>query len=105
MKRCPACNRTYSDDTLMFCADDGTQLVSDALGGGEPRRSPSDSQPTLIAPSQFTPPPAANYQQSPKKRKRLAVIALVFAFFSLTFLLYSLSLEFTWDYGIRNLLL
>ena len=87
----------------MFCADDGTQLVSDASGGAEPRRSPSDSQPTLIAPSQLTPPPAANYQPTAKKRKWLAVIALVLGVFALPFLLYSLSQEIIWEYGFRNL--
>src|SRR5437016_1972744 len=28
MRRCPACNRTYTDQTLSFCIDDGTPLVS-----------------------------------------------------------------------------
>jgi hypothetical protein len=27
MKRCPSCNRNYTDDTLRFCLDDGTPLV------------------------------------------------------------------------------
>ncbi len=33
MKRCSQCNRTYTDETLNFCLDDGTALVStkDAL--------------------------------------------------------------------------
>jgi peptidoglycan/LPS O-acetylase OafA/YrhL len=26
MKKCPECNRTYSDDTLSFCLEDGTLL-------------------------------------------------------------------------------
>ncbi len=26
MKRCPTCNRTYQDDTLVYCLEDGTQL-------------------------------------------------------------------------------
>ena len=30
MKRCTTCNRTYTDESLLFCADDGTQLVSEA---------------------------------------------------------------------------
>ena len=30
MKRCPQCNRTYSDDALSFCLDDGSPLVSAA---------------------------------------------------------------------------
>lgn len=28
MQRCVACNRTYSDDTLTFCPDDGAQLLA-----------------------------------------------------------------------------
>lgn len=28
MKRCPQCNRTYSDDALSFCLDDGSPLVN-----------------------------------------------------------------------------
>ena len=35
MKLCPQCNRTYRDDTLRFCLEDGTALA--AVG-----RSPSD---------------------------------------------------------------
>jgi hypothetical protein len=30
MKRCPSCNRTYTDLSLNFCLEDGTPLVSDA---------------------------------------------------------------------------
>ena len=29
MKRCPQCNRTYADETLNFCLDDGEWLLSD----------------------------------------------------------------------------
>src|SRR5574341_55602 len=28
MKRCPQCNRTYTDDALSFCLDDGSPLVN-----------------------------------------------------------------------------
>jgi hypothetical protein len=30
MKLCPACQRTYRDDTLSYCLEDGTALLSDA---------------------------------------------------------------------------
>lgn len=30
MKKCPQCQKTYSDDTLNFCLDDGSWLVDDA---------------------------------------------------------------------------
>ncbi|HEV7858898.1 MAG TPA: hypothetical protein VGO91_09740 [Pyrinomonadaceae bacterium] len=33
MKRCPTCNRTYTDDTLRFCLQDGAALVTDSQGG------------------------------------------------------------------------
>lgn len=36
MKRCPTCNRTFSDANLSFCLDDGTPLVSVAPEQPEP---------------------------------------------------------------------
>ncbi len=45
MKRCPQCNRTYSDDALSFCLDDGSPLVSAA------------------APSSFDPSATVQYPQ------------------------------------------
>ena len=32
MKRCPTCNRTYTDPALNFCVEDGTLLRSDIPG-------------------------------------------------------------------------
>jgi alpha/beta hydrolase fold len=37
MKTCPKCRRTYSDESLKFCRDDGTLLVN-ALAGEAPTR-------------------------------------------------------------------
>jgi hypothetical protein len=42
MKHCPSCNRIYQDETLRFCLDDGTLLVSRP-----------DSEPTMVG----APPP------------------------------------------------
>ncbi len=50
MKRCPTCNRTFDDETLSFCLDDGTPLVRDAFGR-------ADSQETLVSPSPSLPRP------------------------------------------------
>lgn len=36
MKRCPACQRRYTDETFNFCRDDGTPLVIETTGEGEP---------------------------------------------------------------------
>jgi len=44
MKRCPQCNRTYTDDALSFCLDDGSPLLS---AGGP---APSDSSATIQYP-------------------------------------------------------
>ena len=38
MKRCPQCNRTYTDDALSFCLDDGSPLQS---AGAPPAFDPS----------------------------------------------------------------
>ena len=46
MKRCPQCNRTYTDDALSFCLDDGSPLVS------------------ASAPSSFDPSATVQYPQS-----------------------------------------
>ncbi len=36
MKRCPQCNRTYTDDALSFCLDDGSPLVGAAAPMSDP---------------------------------------------------------------------
>jgi len=47
MKRCPECQLAYPDDTLNFCRNDGTALVSEPSSAG-------DSGQTLILPSRST---------------------------------------------------
>ena len=41
MKRCPTCQRSYSDETVRFCREDGAPLISDSL---------SDSTNTVLLP-------------------------------------------------------
>jgi len=71
MKRCPQCNRTYTDDALSFCLDDGSPLQT---ASAPPSYDPSATvqyppqrdttpQPTIAyrpdqAPPPLTPPPA-----------------------------------------------
>lgn len=43
MKRCPACQRLYEDDSLSYCLEDGSQLFGDSSGA-------SDMAATLIIP-------------------------------------------------------
>ena len=51
MKRCPTCSRTYTDDALSFCLDDGSPLLS--VGGGAAASGPSSFDPnaTLAYPT------------------------------------------------------
>src|SRR6185503_15652679 len=102
MKRCSTCNRTYTDESLLFCADCGTQLVTEAAPA-EPFNASPASQPTIAASAPYTPPPpASSYQPTPKKKKWLALIALAFGLFAVPFLLYSLSRPLLWEFSFRN---
>ena len=61
MKRCPTCNRTYTDLSLNFCLEDGTPLTADAPGGVDPNA-------TLRYPSSrdtAEPPPTEIYRPAP----------------------------------------
>lgn len=66
MKRCPTCSRTYTDDALSFCLDDGAPLLS--VGGDAP--SSFDPNATLAYPvprdttpqPEASPPPNQSYQ-------------------------------------------
>lgn len=80
MKRCPTCNRTYTDDALSFCLDDGAVLVS---AGATPNFDPNatiaypaardtSGAPTQVFPSQQppqqvvpTPQPAPSWGPAP----------------------------------------
>jgi uncharacterized membrane protein len=78
MKRCPTCERTFTDDTQKFCANDGTPLVNDepafdpeatvmSLGSklSEESSSPTPSQPPYYNPGAGTPSqPDQNIHQS-----------------------------------------
>lgn len=102
MKRCPKCQSTYTDDTLRFCLQDGTPLVS--TSGTDPEATvisphneppptevmrPSAPPPTTpsfnsdrVRPAQVVPlPPPVSYQtpppaQAPRSSNRGLVIAL-----------------------------
>lgn len=65
MKRCPQCNRTYTDDALSFCLDDGSPLVSESAPSSfdpgatvqYPQSRETAPQPTIaFGPGQASPP-------------------------------------------------
>ena len=88
MKRCPTCNRTYTDLSLNFCLEDGTPLVTGAPAAdpnatlrypgprdtSEPppteiyrptaQPTPRPTAPPPLPPPQWSPPPA----QQPRKK-------------------------------------
>lgn len=68
MKRCPTCQRTFTDETQKFCANDGTPLVNDepafdpeatVMSLGNPLSDEEPSSPT--PPSSPQPPPTPPY--------------------------------------------
>ena len=74
MKRCPQCNRTYTDDALSFCLDDGSPLVSTAAPSSfdpgatvqYPSARDTSPQPTIAYPGAApTPPPPPPQQSAP----------------------------------------
>ncbi len=85
MKRCPQCNRTYTDDALSFCLDDGSPLLSASAPSSDPgatvqypQSRDTSPQPTIafnpgpaLPPSTPpTPPPAWTPMPAPATAKR-----------------------------------
>ena len=77
MKRCPSCNRTYTDEALSFCLEDGTPLLIEAptpaTAGTLPYPPPRDTDPPptqVYHPSAAIPaqPPALNLPPSYQPR-------------------------------------
>jgi hypothetical protein len=60
MKRCPTCNRTYTDLSLNFCLEDGTPLAADA-----PAIDPNATIRYPSARDTAEPPPTEIYQPPP----------------------------------------
>ena len=68
MKQCPACNRTYTDDALLFCLEDGTRLTQASYGGGSGDAPASFDPSATLAynPGRDTnPPPEIFYPHTP----------------------------------------
>ncbi|HEX8173673.1 MAG TPA: DUF4190 domain-containing protein [Pyrinomonadaceae bacterium] len=60
MKRCPSCERTYTDDALSFCPNDGTPLVTDTPSSFDPQATIMASPPKVSGPTDWPsqPPPS-----------------------------------------------
>lgn len=81
MKRCPSCNRTYTDLSLNFCLEDGTPLVNTGPSAPDPNatirypgaRDTSEPPPTeiyrpapTVSPRPAAPPSPTPQQWSPR---------------------------------------
>ncbi len=88
MKRCPTCNRTFTDRNLTFCVDDGTPLITvdvpdeetvvspHASGAGQ---SPSpNSPPVYQPPGAYVPPGLAGGQKRRVWPWVVGLLALMF---------------------------
>ena len=54
MKRCPTCNRTFEEDWLAFCTQDGTTLIEEA-----PASRADEPPATIMSPA---PPPVGDWK-------------------------------------------
>ena len=70
MKRCPTCNRSYADNTLSFCLQDGTRLEPDY-----------DPEATLVAQPHQPAPPAKQPQNIKHRVYQLIILWLVLILF------------------------
>src|SRR2546428_11220132 len=83
MKSCPVCNRTYTDETLRFCLEDGTPLVSQEQTTAPTVMMPAQPPPTVAYdPGRVTNqgPPSWTLDAQPKPKRRVwpwVVAALV----------------------------
>lgn len=102
MKRCPTCNRTFDEEWLGFCTEDGTALVA---SGALPQEPPPTMQipaapitspqarPPFDLPGSYTPqqpvahgwqPPPPPAMQGSGQKQGLAVASLILGIFSMT---------------------
>ncbi len=75
MKRCPSCERTYTDDALSFCPNDGTPLVTDTPSSFDPQATIMATPPKVSGPFDqpsggtdwpSQPPPSVNDWSTPQ---------------------------------------
>jgi hypothetical protein len=75
LKQCSTCSRTYADDTLVYCLDDGSMLVA----GYDPQATLRVPAPrvTDMPGTQAAPASPAPFYQTPKRSNRWPIYVLV----------------------------
>ena len=69
MKRCPSCQRTYTDDSLVFCLEDGSALLSESAEESDLPATLIIQDPRLTNPARpetFRPNPVQTRAQTPQ---------------------------------------
>jgi Domain of unknown function (DUF4190) len=101
MKRCPNCGRTYEEEWLSFCTQDGTALIDTAglrpkppptVTPPPPRETNRIGQPTMNMPASYIPPaPLSPAWQVPlpppivsAPQQTSAIVSMCLGIFSLT---------------------
>ncbi|MGI8786240.1 MAG: hypothetical protein ACR2HG_00580 [Pyrinomonadaceae bacterium] len=87
MKQCPLCRRTYTDETLAFCLEDGSPLVAQIDSEVTQQYIPAATE-RFETPRTFAPPSQETFQinlplnQSPPRRSKFwivpAIVGLLF---------------------------
>jgi Domain of unknown function (DUF4440) len=85
MKRCPTCNKTFTDQNLSYCIDDGTPLVTspedDEMTEVRPDARDSYAQPAYQPPSYVAPETAKKRKVWPWVVAIVSLLVLVLAGF------------------------
>jgi TolB-like protein len=84
MKYCPKCSRTYTDETLNFCLEDGGWLQKAPSVPGPPTAILTPEAPTRIYGADEPPPPEPGRSWSvnvPSKRTLIGILGILFVAF------------------------
>ena len=69
MKTCPSCRRTYEDESLVFCLDDGARLVHEGPDPNATWNLPLPG-PTVASPRSTSPPAQSTITSRPEQFQR-----------------------------------
>lgn len=84
MKQCPSCRRTYADDTLSFCLEDGSPLAPQTAPEITQRYTPPATE-RFETPRDTAPPPAFQFNSPvtqtalPRRSKKIWIIPAALA--------------------------
>jgi Domain of unknown function (DUF4440) len=67
LKHCPTCKRSFDDDTLSFCLEDGTPLIRESAGRADSQETLVSPTPPVLPPETSGSPTTQTYGQLPGK--------------------------------------